>query len=40
MGLGLAIVQSVGSDHHGRITVESRQGRGDTSRIDLTPASQ
>ncbi len=34
-GLGPAIVQSVISDHKGRISVESKPGRGSTFRIDL-----
>jgi signal transduction histidine kinase len=34
-GLGLAIVQSVVSDHGGTISVSSEQGRGTTFRIDL-----
>jgi signal transduction histidine kinase len=31
----LAIVQSVVSDHHGRIAVESVPGKGTTFRIEL-----
>ena len=34
-GLGLAIIQSVVSDHHGRISVSSDPERGTTFRIDL-----
>ncbi len=34
-GLGLAVVQSIVSDHHGKITVESAAGAGATFRIDL-----
>lgn len=34
-GLGLAIVQGVVTDHHGKITVESRNGRGTTFVIEL-----
>jgi signal transduction histidine kinase len=34
-GLGLAMVQSVVSDHKGRISVESEKGKGTTFRIDL-----
>jgi signal transduction histidine kinase len=34
-GLGLVIVQSVVSDHRGRIYVESEPGKGATFRIDL-----
>jgi signal transduction histidine kinase len=34
-GLGLAMVQSVVSDHKGRIAVESEKGKGTTFRIDL-----
>lgn len=34
-GLGLAIVQAVISDHHGKITVESRLNSGTTFIIDL-----
>jgi signal transduction histidine kinase len=34
-GLGLAMVQSVVSDHHGTISVSSDEGRGATFRIDL-----
>jgi len=34
-GLGLAIVQSVVSDHHGKITVESEPGCGSTFCIEL-----
>jgi len=34
-GLGLAVVQSVVSDHHGTITVNSETGRGTTFIIDL-----
>jgi len=34
-GLGLAIVQSVISDHRGRISVESQPGKGATFRIEL-----
>jgi two-component system, NtrC family, nitrogen regulation sensor histidine kinase NtrY len=34
-GLGLAVVQSIVSDHHGKITVESASGAGATFRIDL-----
>lgn len=34
-GLGLAVVQSVVSDHGGTITVESEPGRGTTFRIEL-----
>jgi len=34
-GLGLAIIQSVVSDHKGRISVESEKGKGTTFRIDL-----
>jgi len=34
-GLGLAMVQSVVSDHKGRISVESEPGKGATFRIDL-----
>ncbi len=37
-GLGLAIVQSVVSDHHGKISVESERGRGTTFRIELNRA--
>ena len=33
--LGLAIVQSVISDHQGRIWVESQPGKGTSFRIDL-----
>lgn len=34
-GLGLAIVQGVVSDHHGKITVESAEGKGATFVIEL-----
>ncbi len=34
-GLGLAVVQSIVSDHHGKISVESAPGAGATFRIDL-----
>jgi nitrogen fixation/metabolism regulation signal transduction histidine kinase len=34
-GLGLALVQSVVSDHSGRVGVESEPGRGTTFRIEL-----
>jgi signal transduction histidine kinase len=34
-GLGLAMVQSVVSDHKGRIAVESEKGKGTRFRIDL-----
>jgi two-component system nitrogen regulation sensor histidine kinase NtrY len=34
-GLGLAVVQSVISDHHGTISVSSEEGRGTTFRIEL-----
>ncbi|MGH9594732.1 MAG: ATP-binding protein, partial [Bryobacteraceae bacterium] len=34
-GLGLAVVQSVISDHHGKISVESTPGAGATFRIEL-----
>ncbi len=34
-GLGLALVQSVVSDHHGKISVTSEPGRGTTFRIEL-----
>jgi two-component system nitrogen regulation sensor histidine kinase NtrY len=34
-GLGLAIVQSIVSDHHGRITVSSQKGTGTTFIIEL-----
>jgi signal transduction histidine kinase len=34
-GLGLAIVQGVVTDHHGKITVESRKGSGATFVIEL-----
>jgi two-component system, NtrC family, nitrogen regulation sensor histidine kinase NtrY len=34
-GLGLAVVQSVVSDHHGTISVNSETGRGTTFIIDL-----
>jgi signal transduction histidine kinase len=34
-GLGLAVVQSVVSDHHGTINVNSEPGRGTTFVIDL-----
>ncbi len=34
-GLGLAIVQGVVSDHHGKITVESSEGKGATFVIEL-----
>jgi two-component system nitrogen regulation sensor histidine kinase NtrY len=34
-GLGLAVVQSVVSDHHGRISVESEPGKGTTFQIIL-----
>jgi signal transduction histidine kinase len=34
-GLGLAVVQSVISDHHGRITVSSKPGAGTTFVIEL-----
>ena len=34
-GLGLAIVQSVVSDHHGRISVDTAPGAGATFRIEL-----
>ena len=34
-GLGLAVVQSVVSDHRGTITVNSETGRGTTFIIDL-----
>ncbi len=34
-GLGLAVVQSIVSDHHGKISVESAAGSGATFRIDL-----
>ncbi|MBV9507121.1 MAG: sensor histidine kinase, partial [Acidobacteriia bacterium] len=37
-GLGLAIVQSVVSDHKGRISVSSQPGKGTTFRIDLVAA--
>jgi signal transduction histidine kinase len=35
MGLGLAIVQSVVSDHHGKISVSSEPGHGSTFTIEL-----
>jgi signal transduction histidine kinase len=34
-GLGLAVAQSVISDHHGSITVQSEQGQGTTFTIHL-----
>ena len=34
-GLGLAIVQSIVSDHHGSISVSSEEGQGTTFRIEL-----
>jgi signal transduction histidine kinase len=37
-GLGLAVVQSVVSDHRGRIAVESAAGQGASFRIDLPVA--
>jgi len=39
-GLGLAIVQSVIADHHGSISVESREGGGTTFIITLPGANQ
>jgi len=36
--LGLAIVQSVVSDHHGKISVASQPGSGATFTIDLPEA--
>jgi nitrogen fixation/metabolism regulation signal transduction histidine kinase len=34
-GLGLAIVQSIVSDHHGKVSVHSRPGQGTTFTIEL-----